>query len=380
MSSLDHILLYLFIFIFISLWSNFNSHKLNVNYWITAICPILLVSVITGCRYWGADYLWYKYQYEHLNTIDIIIEQKSQPIFYALNCFLNYLGLNYVGAYIVYSLIYFIGAFHLLHYYGKESKYMYWFITFAFLGFATGIIRQGIAIGVIMFSLPYLYKKKYILFAICSLVAINIHTATVMLIGVLVLFYKYINVLVRPLYPIIFYLFITYIYNIGDIGFIGDFVQILSFDNTKFQGYVDNTDVWFSKDAQQKGYTQGAVALFLETLYIISFFYIGYLALKIKYNKEITCLYNVTVVGYILLRMFFNFELIRRFTMPMTIFYPISLGYAIYVLFPLIKDNRLSKRKMKYVCWSLGLISLYMILYWGRFTFLNPDSIFIWSI
>lgn len=66
--------------------------------------------------------------------------------------------------------------------------------------------------------------------------------------------------------------------------------------------------------------------------------------------------------------------------MPMTIFYPISLGYAIYVLFPLIKDNRLSKRKMKYVCWSLGLISLYMILYWGRFTFLNPDSIFIWSI
>lgn len=130
MSNLDHIILFLFLFLFVPLWGKYNCNKKGSEFWFSATFPILLASIIIGCRYWGADYLWYKYQFEHLNNIAVIEEQRSQPVFFGLNHLINWLGLNYVGAYIIYSFIYFIGVFQLFKSYKKESKYMYWFLVF----------------------------------------------------------------------------------------------------------------------------------------------------------------------------------------------------------------------------------------------------------
>lgn len=380
MSNLDHIVLFLFLFLFIPLWGKYNCNKRGVKFWSSAVPPILLASIIIGCRYWGTDYLWYKYQFEHLDNIAVIEEQSSQPIFFGLNHLLNSLGFNYVGAYIIYSLIYFIGAFHLLKSYEKESKYMYWFLTFAYIGFGTSIIRQGISIGIVMFSIPFLDQKKYIKFSLCAICACLVHSSTLLLIATVVFFKIVGTITVKPIYPILFYLIITFIYNPANIGFIADIVQKLSFINPKFQGYIDNSDIWFSTDAVRDIYTQSSVALLLDSLFVISIFYLGYFALKIKYNKRIVYMYNIVVFGYILLRMFFNFELLRRIATPMTMFYPIPLGYALYIILPYLKEKKITASTKKSIFTSIFLIILFLTLYWGRFLLQSPNFQFIWNI
>lgn len=380
MSNIDHIILFLFLFLFIPLWGKYNCHKVGNKFWFSAIFPILLTSIIIGCRYWGADYLWYKYQFEHLDNIVVIEEQSSQPVFFGLNHLINWLGFNYVGAYIIYSLIYFVGAFNLLKNYGQESKYMYWFLIFAYIGFGTGIIRQSISIGIVMFSIPFLDQKKYIKFGLSAICACMIHSSTILLIAIFILFQKFFTVTIKPIYTILFYLTITFIYNPANMGFITDTVQMFSFINPKFQGYIDNSDRWFSADAAQEIYTQSPIALLLDSLFVISIFYLSYLALEIKKNKQIAYMYNIVVLGYILLRMFFNFELLRRIATPMTMFYPIPLGYALYIFLSLLKENKVTVKTKRKFYVSLFLIILFLTLYWGRFLVLSPEYQFVWNI
>lgn len=380
MSSLDHIVLFLFLFLFIPLWGKYNCHKKGNRYWISAIFPILLIAIITGCRYWGADYLWYKYQFEHLNNIEVIEEQSSQPIFFGLNHLLNWLGFNYIGVFITYSLIYFIGAFQLLKTYGKESQYMYYFLIFAYIGFGTSIIRQGISIGIVMFSISFLDQKKYIKFGLWVICACMIHSATILLVVTIVFFQRFATITIKPIYPILFYLIIAFVYNPANMGFIANTIQMLSFINSKFQGYIDNSAIWFSEDAAQDKFTQSSLAIVLNSLFIVSIFYLGHLALKIRYNKRIAYMYNIVVVGYILLRMFFNFELLRRIATPMTMFYPIPLGYALYVLLPLLKEKLITATIKKKIIFSISLIFLYLALYWGRFLLQSPQYHFVWNI
>lgn len=380
MSNLDHIILFLFLFIFIPFWGKYNCNKKGGEFWISAILPILLASIIIGCRHWGADYLWYKYQFRHLDNIEVIEEQRSQPVFWGLNLLLKFLNFNYIEAYITYSLIYFIGVFHLFQSYGKEAKYMYCFLILAYIGFGTSIIRQGISIGVIMFSIPFLDQKKYGIFGICAVLAFLIHSSTLLLITTIFLFKKMAIKAINPTYSILIYLLIVYVYNPTNIGFVANIVQVFSFISPKFQGYIDSSDTWFSAEASQDIYTQSPLALLLDTFFVISFFYLGYLALKIKYNKHIAYIYNIVVIGYIMLRMFFNFELLRRISTPMTMFYPIPLGYSVYILLPLFKYKFIAQSLKKKICFSFFLIILYLVLYWGRFLLQSPEYRFIWNI
>ena len=379
MSNLDHIILFLFLFLFVPLWGKYNCNKKGSEFWFSATFPILLASIIIGCRYWGADYLWYKYQFEHLNNIAVIEEQRSQPVFFGLNHLINWLGLNYVGAYIIYSFIYFIGVFQLFKSYKKESKYMYWFLVFAYIGFGTSIIRQGISIGRVMFSIPFLEQKKYAKFSLCAICACMVHSSSLLLIATIIFFQKFIIFTIKPIYPILFYLIIAFVYNPSNMEFIADSVQMLSFITPKFQGYIDNSNIWFSADAAQDEFTQSSSALMLNSLFVISIFYLGHLALKIKPNNRIAYMYNIVVVGYILLRMFFNFELLRRISTPMTMLYPIPLGYALYILLPLLKGKIITITTKKKILVSVSLVTIYLTLYWGRFLLQSPNFHFVWD-
>ena len=376
MSNFEHIILYSFLFIYVFIWGSNNSSKSSTKYWIHALFPIIIISIITGCRFWGADYIWYKYQFEHLEDSAMAELQKSQPAFYLLNRILWLLGFNYVGVYCVYSCIYFIGVFFLLSNYGKYSKYMYLLSLFAYLGFATGIIRQGLSIGILLISIPFLNAKRYILFFACSLLAFLVHSTAIVFVVILIFFKFYFKKIIPVYISIPCYIFITFIFNPGDISIIQKVTSYLSFISPVFAGYTDNSDLWFSEDAIRDVYTQSTYATIFESLFVCSIFYLGYISLKVKSNDKILYIYNYVVVGYIILKMFFNYELLRRIGTPMTMLYPIPLGYSLYVL---IKYKRVyfKKKKITKLC-SLSII-VYLLLFWGRFLLFNDNSNFFWN-
>ena len=99
MSEIDHLILFSYLFfVFIEI-SKYSQNYVNLHFWKWASVPIISYVLIIGMRYgWGADYLWYKYRFEHPDYYG-----NESPGFYTLNKIMRGLGFNYVMAYITYS-------------------------------------------------------------------------------------------------------------------------------------------------------------------------------------------------------------------------------------------------------------------------------------
>ncbi|MBA4850521.1 EpsG family protein [Emticicia sp. BO119] len=382
MSIIEHILLFFLLFLFYFLWGKYSSsNKDNVKFWLQAVRPILLYALIVGSRYgWGPDYISYKYRMEHAFS-----EPDEQIGFRWLNQLINVLGLNYVGGYIVYSLIFVICAFVLIRSYGKQSRYMYAFFVPATLFFVSAAIRQGIALSFLFLAIYFFHQKKWIQTFLMILIGISIHTATLIPVAFICIIYLFFR---KKLFDwritIPLYIYLSFFFDGSSIGFIASYFKYFSLDN-KFQNYINEADRWFGVEGAESKYAQSTFALITSSLFYISFIYLGYRSLKLKPNEKIIYIYNTVVFGVLLYRTVFLYEILRRFAEPLVLLYFISISYIIYVYegnkrYNLIK-NGISKVSIDYRVYLVGLllIVIYHILYWGRFIFLNPGAKFFWN-
>ena len=106
MSPIEHIFLYLLLFLATFLCSlRIKSNTSSKDFWRIMMVPIILFSVIEGCRYGrGTDYLSYKYRYEYIDLLE-----ETQTGFIFIMQVLKGIGCNYVLAFISYTLILSLG-------------------------------------------------------------------------------------------------------------------------------------------------------------------------------------------------------------------------------------------------------------------------------
>lgn len=385
MSNWDHLVLYLFLFFFFVKWGRFaSSLKDKVKYWGYSILPISIYSIITGSRYgWGPDYLSYKFRL--INAFKFPEEQLG---FRYLNQFIKLLDIDYVGGYILYSLIFITSAILLISSYHKIATYMYYFIIPATLLFVTSAIRQGLAMSFVFLGLYFFNKKKWLFGVFALLIGISIHTSTITTIAIIAGIYLVSKKPFSWKVTIPLYLFLTFFFNPSSIGFISRFIyQYISLDNS-FQTYIDNSDIWFGSEAANKIYDQSLFALIVSSLFYISIIYLGYVTLKFKPNSKIIFLYNTVIFGILFYRVVFTFEILRRIAEPLIMLHFIILGYIFFIIREL-KINKeyagkLSIQSIKqhlfpYHKYFTACIYLYFALFFGRFIFLNPTAIFFWD-
>lgn len=373
MSIIEHIILFLLLFGVYAFWGKYLINKSGLKFWQAAIFPILLYVFITGSRYgWGNDYLWYRAQFENIELID------EQVAFKWLVQFLNFLGFNYVGAFMLYSFIFIVCAFILLRSYGEQSLFMYCFLIPATMYTTCHTIRQGLGMSFILLALVFFYQRKWLYMALVVVIAYYFHSATIItlasMLGIFYIFKKPIPFLITiPLY-----LYFTFAFDVGKMAFLADFLsEHISLDN-KFQSYIDRSEVWFGTDAVREGFEQGAFAQIMSSLYTISLFYLGYKTLQIRENKLILYMYNTVVLGTIMARAVYLFEILRRFTSPMVMFYFIPLGYIFYIYSQECKKPE-NIRVKKYFNVGIIFILSFLLMYWGRWIFLNENGDFFWN-
>nr|WP_315199395.1 EpsG family protein [uncultured Flavobacterium sp.] len=388
MSILEHILLFSFLFVFFYFWGIFIYNiKPKDEYRLLSLSPILAYSLIVGSRFgWGPDYLHYKDQLERP-----FLYKNDQIVFRWLNEFIRVIGFNYVGGYIVYSLIFIVCAFVLIRSYGVYSKYMYAFIIPASLLFLTNGIRQGVSFSFLLLGVFFLNKKRWIAFVFSLAICLLIHYANFVVAAILFSFI----LIKKPLswkITIPIYIYLAFFFDVSKIGFIANYLSLINVDN-HFQSYFDNADVWFGAEGAEEKYTQGIIPLLTSSAFYISVIYLGYWAIKIRPDKKIIYIYNAMTFGILLYKAVFLFEILRRIAEPLIIFYFIVLGYTFFIFTKLEKSpkllkniffvKRLNQNPYKIIrIYRIGtvFIFLYLILYWGRFIFMNPEAVFFWNI
>lgn len=377
MSSFDHIILYSLLFFVFFLFAKKGKEN-GRNFVLYATLAILSFTIIEGLRYGrGPDYLSYKYRFEHISPSD-----EPQKGFLWLMQLLNFLGFNYIGLFMTYALIFIAGMLLFIRKtFPKEyTCWMFFCILLCTLAKSENLIRQYLAMPFVFFAITNLLRRKWCYVFVFVIIANSIHS------GVMFLFFCFlIAYLVYQKKEFILsyklsipFLFIAY-YIIPQ-GLLNDtFISILSgFDmdsvlaTDHFQHYIEDSDRWLGADSFLEAAEQTPLTKTLQFIFDASILISGYITLKKHPDKNIAIFYNLVAVGFFFERLFFGFEIFQRMTGQLYILWFVVIGY---VLSNLELDKKLQKGTRIY----MYAIACYQVMYWGRFVFFYPDSLFVWS-
>ncbi|MDM8234660.1 EpsG family protein [Phocaeicola barnesiae] len=334
------------------------------------ISSALIYSLVEGLRYArGTDYLWYRQRYDY-PLID------EQVLFKSLNDILKTLGFNFTGACIIYSLLFIICAYIFIYNIGKTKlKTAYLFLICATILRSECYIRQFIGISFILLSIAFFFKKKWIGVVLALAAASQTHTATLILFICFIFFYFFKKYIIPSKIAIIILFFVYFLSMLDYTQFLIMLIEKFlpaSVIPANFEGYINNADRWLGEDSFLEGSEQSTSAKMLQFIFEVSIILLSDKLLKIKSNEKIQIFYNMFIVGAILTRAFWGMEIIIRITFMLYMFWFIPAAY--------IFDYKKSKlfKPFKYQL-LFYLIILYLVLYWGRYIFLNPNSLFVWS-
>lgn len=278
MSPIEHIILYLFLFAgTFSFCFKTKRNMSSKDFWRMALVPIVLFSVIEGCRYGrGTDYLSYKYRYEHIDLLE-----ETQTGFVFIMQLLKGIGCNYVLAFIFYALILSLGVVWFIksNFTLKDSRWMLLFALLALQPKFENQVRQFLAFPFMLVSFTYFFKKQWVKTALFFIITISIHTG---------LFFSYVCFL--PLYiwrnKLINYklaiIFLAVSYFIVPKGMLADFasnllggVDVSFLGNESLTHYTEDSDRWLGEDSYLKNAEQTSFTITLQFLFECAAIYIS---------------------------------------------------------------------------------------------------------
>ena len=171
-------LIYLLIPILLILLSkNVNNHKFNVADYII----MLIMSIICGLRYnVGTDYFIYTKMYNNIKSFP-----RVEFFFQRLILFMNSIGLNSTHFFLVTSLLITVISYTAIK---RNSKYpaesLFLYITLGYYAFQFNVIRQSLAIGIVLYATKYMYDKKFFKYLFLVLCASLCHTTALIMIPI----------------------------------------------------------------------------------------------------------------------------------------------------------------------------------------------------
>ncbi|MCR4798927.1 MAG: EpsG family protein [Bacteroidales bacterium] len=355
-----------------------NQRRLNNNWWMYLALPISLYAFVVGTRWgWGTDYLWYKLRFENPNYVEENFGWR------ALNIFLGDIGFNYVGAYIIYSLVFILGGVLLLKSY-KQNKHMLFLFVLLTLRFSTQSIRQAFAHAFVFIAMFFLNKEsqwKWIYIALIIPIIVSIHPSAMITLVLLVCSY-FVKKEIGLKYALMIYVGLsacsTFLTQYVADHF-SDYISLIPFLDVYFVSYVDNSELWFGEQAIDEERVQSMSAFLLSVMYYCCVFYLCSMSLKYRYNKNIVYVYNLAFIGVCGSRIFILYEILLRVVEPLACLIFIPLGYALS--FWTNKTNRMlmTTKERTISRYAIVGIIVYLGLFYGRFLLLNSQSAFVWD-
>lgn len=309
--------------------SQFNKYA-----WIAGIS----YSLIEGLRWLrGADYYHYYMDLE-TNFKAGVCTPDPEPLYeWWVNLF-HMTGLHPSIAFIIYSALLIFGVLLIFKSYPKAAL---WGLPLFFLmtnSQTENIIRQTLATSFLIFAyVAYLNEKKKLMFAMLCVIPF-IHSAG--LFGMaLFLIFTYIKVpLKKPWILVVLFLFAYYFWNPDWFQGFADYLSKLNFgDDIKGQGYLDNSDRWFTSEGSIANILGTGVAqvsiLYVTINFFVNLFIVYWGFYACRDDRKLQTVYYFAFIALIIQTMAGDIELFIRFSQWTNLLTPILVG----VMFAKIK-------------------------------------------
>lgn len=350
--------------------SQFNKYA-----WIAGIS----YSLIEGLRWLrGADYYHY-YMDLDTNFKAGVCTPDPEPVYeWWVNLF-HMTGLHPSIAFIIYSALLIFGVLLIFKSYPKAAL---WGLPLFFLmtnSQTENIIRQTLATSFLIFAyVAYLNEKKKLMLAMLCVVPL-IHSAG--LYGVaLFLVFIYVKVPLRqPWILVALFLFAYYFWNPDWFQGFADYLSKLNLgDDVKGQGYLDNSDRWFTSEGSianvlGKGATQLSM-LYVSVNFLVNLFTVWFGFYASRDDRKLQTVYYFAYVALIIQTMAGDIELFVRFSQWTNLLTPILVG----VMFAKIKLPQVNNLQVLiYIVFAINYIFYGLIRSIGTLPYAGCG--FIWD-
>lgn len=280
----------------------------------------------------------------------------------------------YGSIFVVYALLFFVCLYV---YYKDKRKETKLFLVFAILAtnFITEwTIRQGVSFSFILLGYHFLEQRKWKSLVCAMLLGFSIHHGNILAICIPISFYFFLNKkplpwkVTVPLFVVMEYTMqVNFFQNI--ITSMSSYIDLSAFGGN-FSGYMQENSLMREAEASEY-WTRGSITQLLTVLYYSSIILIG--AETCKQKSKITYIYNAFVIGIIIYEPFRLAGSISRAFNVLSCLWFIPLAYAVFNFNRIKKNNKLVK-------WSFLVFLIYMISYYGRYIFLNPEANYVWNL
>lgn len=336
-------------------------------------------SLIEGLRWLrGADYYHY-YMDLDTNFKAGVCTPDPEPLYeWWVNLF-HMTGLHPSIAFIIYSALLIFGVLLIFKRYPKAAL---WGLPLFFLmtnSQTENIIRQTLATSFLIFAyVAYLNEKKKLMFAMLTVVPL-IHSAG--LYGVaLFLVFTYVKVpLKQPWILVALFLFAYYFWNPDWFQGFADYLSKLNLgDDIKGQGYLDNSDRWFTSEGSitnvlGRGATQLSM-LYVSVNFLVNLFTVLFGFYASRDDGKLQIVYYFAYVALIIQTMAGDIELFTRFSNWTNLLTPILVG----VMFAKIKLPQIKNLQVViYVVFAINYIFYGLIRSIGSLPYAGCG--FIWD-
>ena len=179
-------MIYLIIGLVLTFSIFFFEKKKNTGFFYWTLCIILIL--LAGLRnYVGGDTIGYMNMWDSLPTFNQKFEFLSltnlyQPFWYVINAIAKYIYDDFVTIQIILAIIVNFSIFTL---FDKYSNYrftcvlIYYLMTYPYFNFE--ILRESLSISILIISMPFLIKKKWIKYFLLSTIAFLFHSSAIIL-------------------------------------------------------------------------------------------------------------------------------------------------------------------------------------------------------
>ena len=297
--------------------------------------------IIYGFRYgWGTDFFSYQSLYERGFTGNTKTIDNIEPLFRIINEVLQFFNTPLHFAFFTYSFFLIFGVFYILKDHRKIAFLALPIFYFMTAYQSSNLVRYCMAIGFIYIAITYLLKKRWLPFLFIFALAFLIHSSVIFFLPVLILF-KYFDLFkklwaILTLYFLSYFIFPetigTYLATIIEIsgGFFegNSFIKFGSyFDSTKEYRYISGKNLLVSFEKMI------TIQIIFFTLIDLLVIYYGFSLKKLKNYENFGFYYNLAILGMVLYRPVYGFELPMRLNFFYWWFSFIVIAHILYFLY-----------------------------------------------
>ncbi len=161
----------------LTLNQTFSHRRIPIgSYWLL----FALLMVLVGLRETGGDYPTYKVMFQIIAGSTFADALKvSDPGYVLVNWVSNQLHFGMYGVNTVCGLTYFYGFYRFARREPEPILMLTISIAYQVIVTVMGYTRQGAAVGLLMWGIPYLYERKPVRFLVFSLLAASFHSSAI---------------------------------------------------------------------------------------------------------------------------------------------------------------------------------------------------------